>query len=125
MIFVNVIFILCAIRSSDNTILYIEDAQIFLKYEIGKSSITDQSKYDLLIITPRKFLLNVLPLKIHKNQMGIKTFVKTTESIYREYLLKGRDRPEKIKLYIKDAIENFGIKYVLLMGGRNNQRFSF
>ena len=31
---------------------------------------------------------------------------------------RGRDRPEDIKLFIKDAIESWNTKYVLLMGGR-------
>jgi hypothetical protein len=47
--------------------------------------------------------------------MGVSTKLKTTESIYREY--EGRDKPEQIKYFIKDAVEEWGVKYVLLVGG--------
>ena len=54
----------------------------------------------------------------HKNSYGIQTILKTTESIYNEY--SGRDQPEKIKYFIKDAIENWDISYVLLVGGKKS-----
>ena len=49
----------------------------------------------------------------------MKTFLKTTEEIYTEY--EGRDDAEKIKYFIKDAIETYGISYVLFMGGKTGQ----
>ncbi len=72
-------------------------------------------KYDLVIITPRRFYLKLLPLVNHKNNNGIQTLIKTTENIYLKY--EGRDKPEQIKFFIKDAIETHGIEYVLLVGG--------
>jgi len=42
--------------------------------------------------------------------------VKTVENIVSSY--SGRDDAEKVKYAIKDAIEQYGIKYVLLFGGR-------
>ncbi|MCD6482025.1 MAG: peptidase C25, partial [Thermoplasmata archaeon] len=50
---------------------------------------------------------------------GIPTILKTTDEIYAAY--DGRDEPEKIKYAIKDAIEEYGIKYVLLAGGMEGQ----
>lgn len=79
--------------------------------------------YDMVIIAPNKFSASIQPLINHKNSHGVKTFLKTTEEIYKEY--KGRDKAEKIKLFIKDAIENNSIKYVLLVGGRQGQRFKW
>jgi hypothetical protein len=49
--------------------------------------------------------------------MGVNTTLKTTEEIYSEY--SGWDNAEKIKYFIKDAIETWGIDYVLLVGGIN------
>jgi hypothetical protein len=43
----------------------------------------------------------------------------TVQSIYPAY--NGRDEAEDIKLRIKDAIEDWGIKYVLIAGGRKGQ----
>ena len=77
--------------------------------------------YDMVIIAPNKFSASIQPLIDHKNGHGVKTFLKTTEEIYKEY--KGQDKAEEIKLFIKDAIENNAIKYVLLIGGRQGQSF--
>ncbi|KAA0009535.1 MAG: peptidase C25, partial [Thermoplasmata archaeon] len=42
----------------------------------------------------------------------------TVENIYSSY--DGRDGAEKVKYAIKDALENYGIKYVLLFGGKKS-----
>ena len=83
-----------------------------------KKPVLFQDKYDLVIIAPEKFSTDLQPLIEHKNNFGIRTTFKTTESIYKEY--SGRDQSEKIKYFIKDAIENYGIKYVLLVGGKKS-----
>ena len=70
--------------------------------------------YDLLIITPEKFSRAFERLAKFKEEHGIKTIVATLESIYKS--TQGRDDAEKIKYYIKDSVENYGIKYVLLGG---------
>ncbi|MCD6480866.1 MAG: peptidase C25, partial [Thermoplasmata archaeon] len=53
---------------------------------------------------------------------GIPTILKTTDEIYAAY--DGRDEPEKIKYAIKDAIEEYGIKYVLLVGGLKSKIYA-
>lgn len=110
---------------ADNCIHCIDNMDIEISYEEGKNPFPAESTYDLVIITPRKYLLQLLPLKLHKENMGVSTKIKTVESINLQYLLKGSDRPERIKLFIKDAIENWGITYVLLMGARDLQRFKY
>jgi hypothetical protein len=74
-----------------------------------------KSTYDLVIITPEKFSSEVQRLVDHKISMGVPSVLKTTEDIYAEY--SGYDKPEKIKYFIKDAMETWGVKYVLLFGG--------
>ena len=61
------------------------------------------------------FSEDLQPLIDHKDSYGIETVLKTAEDISSEYT--GVDEPEKIKFFIKDAIEDWGIKYVLLVGG--------
>ncbi len=73
--------------------------------------------YDLMIIAPEDFSKKLQPLINHKNNHGVKTFLKTTEEIYAEFSGRGRDKPEQIKYAIRDAIETRGVKYVLLLGG--------
>ncbi len=100
-------------ESSDIKITYEEtDRQIF-------NGVTE---YDLVIIAPSKFKNQLKRLVDHKNSVGISTFIKTTEEIYKEY--SGRDKPEKIKYFIKDAIEKNNIIYVLLVGGLKSQIYA-
>jgi len=73
----------------------------------------------LLIIAPNLFKRQLERLVDHKNDIGINTYLKTTQDIYKE--VNGYDKPEQIKLYIKQAIEDFGIEYVLLVGGLKSQ----
>jgi len=101
---------------SKNIIYYTQDCDLKITYDAGSLVLPSESQYDMVIITPRKFVLWVNPLKNHKNKMGVSTKIVTTESIYFKY--KGRDKQEDIKLFIKDAIENWNITYVLLVGGR-------
>jgi hypothetical protein len=70
--------------------------------------------YDMVIITPQQFSTILQPFITHKTSVGVNTFLKTIEEIYNEY--SGRDEAEKIKYFIYDSSENFGIKYVLLIG---------
>ncbi len=102
-----------------NVLEYAESMKIKIDYEEGKPVIFNDA-YDLLIICPKKFADSVQPLVEHKEQYGIKTKLITTEEIYSSY--DGRDDAEKIKYAIKDAIEEWGIKYVLLVGGMKGQR---
>ena len=71
-------------------------------------------EYDMVIIAPEQFSSEIQQLIDHKNSVGVSSFLKTTKEIYNEY--DGVDNPEKIKLFIKDAIEQYGITYVLIIG---------
>lgn len=90
---------------------------------ISNSIIKINDQYDMVIIAPKEFSSKIQPLIDHKNYHGVKTFLKTTDEIYTEYI--GRDDAEEIKLFIKDSIELFNIKYVLLFGGRQGQTFKW
>jgi len=70
--------------------------------------------FDMIIVSPDIFTSELQSLIDHKNNHGLSTDLKTVEDIYNEY--DGRDNPEKIKYFIKDAIETWNIKYVLLVG---------
>ena len=72
----------------------------------------------MVIISPEKFTSDLQSFITHKNNVGINTFLKTTEEIYQEY--SGIDQAEKIKFFIKDSVENLGVSYVLFIGDVNN-----
>jgi hypothetical protein len=89
---------------------------------INEQSFKNKDFYDLLIITPKYFLKSVNPLVEHKEKYGVRTHVSTLDEIYSyKNAQRGRDEPEKIKIFIRDAIENWGVKYVLLIGGKVSQ----
>lgn len=80
----------------------------------------DDPIYDLIIIAPQKFVGALQPLVDHKNSLNppVKTILVKTSEIYDgDYFpVQGRDKPEKIKYFIKNAYDEWGIKYVLLVG---------
>ncbi len=80
------------------------------------SVFTDSTQYDLLIIAPGRYSKQLQPLIKHKNQIGITTKLVTLAQVYKQTFWEGRDQPEKIKYFIKNAIEHWNITYVLLIG---------
>ncbi len=99
-----------------------QKSDIKVTYEKRGDSSTGTSEKDLVIIAPNVFKKHLERLEQHKNDIGINTFIKTSEEIYNEY--DGVDKPEQIKYFIKDAIETYNITYVLLVGGLKNQIFA-
>lgn len=100
-----------------NQLEFIQHFEINIKYkEPTKNILNDNSIYDLLIIAPSEFAKLLQPLVDHKNKIGVKTNLVTLDEVYDKGWM-GRDQPEKIKYFIKEAIENWGIKYILLVGG--------
>lgn len=87
-------------------------SQYLQKSSSTQSEILDE--YDMAIIAPSQFSSELQQLIDHKNNYGVRTFVKTTEDIYAEY--EGRDQAEQIKYFIKEAKETLGISYVLFIG---------
>ena len=92
-----------------------------ISYKIPEKTVSFPDEYDMVIISPSKFSSDLQPLINHKNSYNIRTILKTTEEIYDEY--EGRDQPEQIKYFIKNAIESWDISYVLLVGGKKSLLF--
>jgi len=101
-----------------NEILYAKNFDISIDYILPKNFLFTKDKYDFLIITPSEWKEALIPLKEQKENHGIKTIIVCLDDIYngKYFATQGRDEPEKIKYFIKDAIEQWGIKYVLLVG---------
>jgi hypothetical protein len=109
-----------------NTIVQAKNFDIDISYEKPVEPLSFASEYDMVIICPKSFSKLLKPLVNHKNNLGIRTTLKTTQSIYLDATLGrydkiGRDKPEKIKYFIENALEEWGIKYVLLVGGMKGQ----
>ncbi len=94
--------------------------------ELSKQNILDNtSDYDLVIISPKDFVKTLKPLVCHKKSMGVTTKLVTLREVYDSMFWHGRDCSEKVKYFIKESIEQWGIKYVLLVGGMKNQGYSW
>ena len=98
----------------DNTLYAPEELEIEIDYILPEVDLVINDEYDMVIITPNLFSSSIQSLINHKNSFGVRTFLKTIEEIYNEF--EGRDDAEKIKYFIKESIENYGIKYILLVG---------
>ncbi len=115
---VNVRLFVQYVPGTDTLIVPTGEVTINIKYTQPEVKPTS-ADYDMLIIAPAEFSSNLQPLIDHKNANGVQTYLETVEDIYAEF--DGRNEPEDIKLAIKDAIEENGITYVLLAGGRKKQ----
>jgi len=108
---------------SKGVIYTAESSNMKITYEKTDEQVFKGStEYDLVIIAPCKFKNQLQRLADHKNNVGVRTFIKTTEEIYNNY--DGVDKPEQIKKFIKDAIEEYNITYVLLVGGLKSQIYA-
>lgn len=110
----------------DNILLWIDNVEITVEYSQQKRPILYNHTHDLLIIAPRDFTPDLQPLVDHKVEYGVDTLLVSLDEIYggTYFSVAGRDDAEKIKYFIKDALENWGISYVLLVGGRNGGVFT-
>jgi len=105
-----------------DTIYYVENFDLKITYEEPDADpFPENSAYDMVIIAPSIFSDDLQDLVNHKNSFGVNTMLKTTEDIYDQY--PGVDKPEQIKYFIKDALDNWDIKYVMLVGGLKSSLF--
>jgi hypothetical protein len=86
---------------------------------LGSSLDLPPGSYDYVIITNEALRDSIgaytfQDLRDSKNAAGIQTTIVTTEYIYVNYL--GDDNPEKIRNFIIDAYQTWGVEYVLLGG---------
>ncbi|MFX1273663.1 MAG: C25 family cysteine peptidase [Promethearchaeota archaeon] len=110
------------VESIINNVYNPEDISSYLKSsylpESGELTLPEGS-YDYVIITNNRLRDSSEEYKFQdlvelKNSRGIDTIIVTTEDIYSNY--SGRDDAEKIRNFIIDAYNEWGIEYVLLGG---------
>jgi len=98
----------------NNSIQYIEQIRGSITYKEQEIKNTNIAIYDFIIITPFEFSDACESFIYHKESYGLETNIVNVEDIYTNY--SGRDKPEKIKYFVKYAVEEWGTKYVLLVG---------
>ncbi len=114
--FVTVHFYPVQYTPIENKLTITTQADVSISYTPPETSpFPETTAYDMIIIAPNEFSDALQPFIEHKNSYGVETTLKTVEEIYDEY--SGFDEAEQIKYYIKYALEEYNIKYVLLVGG--------
>jgi len=105
-----------------DTIHYVENTDLKIVYKEPETDpFPENGEYEMVIISPSEFSSELQKLVDHKNIHNVDTTIKTLEDIYGEY--SGVDKPEQIKYFIKDALETWDIKYVMLVGGMKSLLF--
>ena len=120
LIFLNIKSYPVRYSPKEDTLYRISNAELDITFEENQLTSIQDEEYDLVIIAPSKFKFPLNKLKEHKESYGVKTRIKLTDEIYDEF--DGRDKAEQIKHFIKYALDEWNITYVLLVGGRDHQR---
>jgi hypothetical protein len=99
---------------SSQMIFYSTHFDIAISYTDAPPAHPSSEQFSLVIITPTEFTDSLQPLVDHKISHGISTRMMTLEEIYGSYY--GRDDAERIKYFIKYAVEEWDTQYVILVG---------
>jgi len=104
------------VRCEEDKIVFAKKYEVEIRYRVAKYE--DKDSYELLIICPWEYKFAFNKLATYKEQHGIKSIVVSLNEIRggKYFTTQGRDNAEKIKYFIKNAVEEWGIKYVLLVG---------
>jgi len=106
----------------ENTIELAKNIEIAIEYEEQEQQpmVFNDEEYVFIILTPSEFSDELGNLLDHKNSRNISTKLVTLDEIYsgNYFPVQGRDNPEKIKYFIKNAVENWGTNNVVLVGGK-------
>ncbi len=102
------------------TAIYAGQATITFDYVLPQPMPAPRENYTLVVIAPQKFISALQPLITHKTANGITSRLVAREDVCNGTIFPavGRDCAERIKYFIKDAIEQWNTSYVLLVGGR-------
>lgn len=103
----------------ENKIEWVNQFDINIEYEQTEEVNVIGQPYSFVIITPTDFVSQLSTLETHKNGRGIPTKLVTLNEIYggTHFPVEGRDDQEKIKYFIKNAIENWATTSVMIVGG--------
>jgi hypothetical protein len=106
--------------ASEQMLQYAKNAVLTISYVRPEPSKAPTTQYQLVVIAPKEFVKALQPLVTFKESKGLTTILVTPEDSCKGtyFPTQGRDCAEKMKYFIKDAFDQWGTKYVLLVGGR-------
>ncbi|KYK29626.1 hypothetical protein AYK20_05130 [Thermoplasmatales archaeon SG8-52-1] len=96
---------------------YLKYSQSSMIIKYTEKSVYAES-YDMIFIAPASYSSSLQPFIEHKNDCEILSKFVSIDDVYAGsyFEVQGRDNQEIIKYFIKDAIENWDISYVLFVG---------
>lgn len=122
-VFLTIDFYPMQYNPSKNMVTYAQTADLMIqKKEQHNAQLVTNDEYSLLVLTPASFFDELQDLKNHKeNNRGLSTKIVTIDQVYSGsyFTVEGDDNQEKIKYFIKNAVEQWGTSYVLLVGGED------
>ncbi|MBN1861799.1 MAG: hypothetical protein JW840_10110 [Candidatus Thermoplasmatota archaeon] len=98
-----------------------KEATVVIEYTTpSPEPASTRDNYQLVVIGPAEFSSQIAPLITHKTGAGITSRFVSLEDIYAGtyFPATGRDNQEKIKYFIKNAIETWLTGSILLVGGQ-------
>ena len=121
LVFLTIQFYPVRYSPGQDLIQYVNNIEISIEYHEPTQPVVFNDEYDMVIIAPSEFIPDLEPLEEYKDESGRETILVTLDDIYTGtyFAVKGRDDQEKIKYFIKNALEQWDIDYVLLAGGEN------
>ncbi|HMA82829.1 MAG TPA: C25 family cysteine peptidase [Candidatus Thermoplasmatota archaeon] len=111
---------------STQEIIVTDSFDVSIKYENSEENrmiaTADDETYDFLILGPYEFKEEIELLVDHKIQRNLSTIYVPLNFVYNGMYFspQGRDDSEKIKYFIKQAIEEWNVKNVMLVGGSDD-----
>jgi len=112
--------------------LYLQEKQELMSAEKFQIQIKTHQKplqqcstkenYDLLILTADQYTDTLQSLRTHKENIGTSTKIVSISEIETSVYFpsQGRDKVERIKYFVKNALENWDVTNLLLVGGSNS-----
>jgi hypothetical protein len=103
----------------EKIIEWAKEVYVVIEYEPSTPQLSYRDNYQLVVIGPSEYSGQVAPLITHKIGKGITSKFVSLEDIYSGtyFPATGRDNQEKIKYFIKNAIESWSTGNILLVGG--------
>lgn len=71
-------------------------------------------RVDWLLVTPEAFVPAFEPLVRHRRELGLAAEVLPLEALDRDALLRGGDRPERLRNLVRELHANWGLRYLVL-----------
>jgi len=103
----------------EKIIEWAQEANVVIDYESSTPQTSNRDNYQLVVIGPAEYSGQIAPLITHKIGREIPSKFVSLDDIYAGtyFPATGRDNQEKIKYFIKNAIESWTTGNILLVGG--------